>query len=122
METNEKTRGHRPRTSWGSIGIGLVVALVILAAVGGLLRGVARGGGPPDCDRLVRQIIQLSKDQRGPFRASIVKIYDTGATSGTATDVRCHGSALLDTGATVGISYRWWLDADGDAFIAYEGR
>ena len=105
-----------PRTTWGSIILGGIVALIILAAVGGLLRGiVGRAGSPPDCDALVPQIMRLSEARL----LSILKISNVTTTSATDTRVQCRGDARWSNNWHAVVSFHWERDADGDAFIGY---
>ena len=78
-----------------------------------------------DCNDsgLAEEILELSKDNssRNPFAVRILKLYaDAEELERTESSLRCRGTALLDRGGELYVTYRLEIDRDGDAFIGYE--
>ena len=78
-----------------------------------------------DCNDsgLAEEILELSKDNssRNPLAVRILKLYaDAEELERTESSLRCRGTALLDRGGELYVTYRLEIDRDGDAFIGYE--
>ena len=86
---------------------------------------VGSTGMPDDCDDAAfrEEIAKLSESNANAsdFGLRVLKIY-SGTTELSRSDNRlsCIGTALLNGGSEVSITYEYFIDRDGDAFIRYE--
>ena len=76
-----------------------------------------------DCEdkRFIDRVMQVSKDNKNPFMARILKMYD-GAQELERTEsiLRCRAEANLSRGGNRYVIYHHQIDRDGDGFIGYK--
>ncbi|MEB3290399.1 MAG: hypothetical protein VKI82_10820 [Leptolyngbya sp.] len=110
--------------------------MVILNKIGLKQRGMALVGGlacllagcefefgstlTQDCDSLRDDIVELSERDRAARGYAIIKIYEPTEVSKSDTELVCTGQANWSDGDETGLTYRFYVDSDGDAFIEYE--
>ncbi len=75
---------------------------------------------PQDCDSLREDIVELSERDRAARGYAIIKIYEPTEVSRNDTEVVCTGRANWSDGDETGLTYRIYIDGEGDAFIEYE--
>ena len=78
-----------------------------------------------DCNDswFTEQVVELSADNssRNPLAVRILKLYsDAEELERSESLLRCRGTALLDRGGELYVTYHLEIDRDGDAFIGYE--
>ena len=99
----------------GIIAISVPVFLVFLG-LGGCQGSIAT------CEDLAPHIINLSEEQKWPFSAKILKLYDIKARAATNTGqkLNCTANAKMNRGDNATIQFHLEEDSDGDQFIGYE--
>jgi hypothetical protein len=73
-----------------------------------------------DCDSLREDIVELSERDRAARGYAIIKIYEPTEVSKSDTELVCSGRANWSDGDETGLTYRAYIDSEGDAFIEYE--
>ena len=94
----------------------IIVAVVIFLDSQGPVKAVNT------CEDLSSSIIELSKENKGPFSAKILKLYNIKENdanpSGKILD--CTATAKTDRSGDVVINFFLEEDTDGDRFIGYK--
>jgi hypothetical protein len=74
------------------------------------------------CEDLEPEIIRLSEEKSGPFRAEILKLYNVELVSESGDEMTCRGDARLSTGGDElePIEFYLFTDAEGDTFFGYK--
>ena len=73
-----------------------------------------------NCDSLREDIVELSERDRAARGYAIIKIYEPTEVSKSDTELVCTGQANWSDGDETGLTYRAYIDSEGDAFIEYE--
>ena len=73
-----------------------------------------------DCNNLRQEIIDLSEEDRQSRGFALVKIRKPKTLSKSGHLVACSGSALWTDGDKTSITYKSYIDEDGDRMIEYE--
>ena len=73
-----------------------------------------------DCDNLREEIVELSKEDRQSRGFALVKIRKPKTLSKSDNSISCIGSALWSDGDKTSITYKSYIDEDGDRMIEYE--
>ena len=75
-----------------------------------------------DCDNLREEIIELSDEDRQSRGFALVKIRTPKTLSKSDHLISCSGSALWTDGDKTSITYKSYIDDDGDRMIEYEAN
>ena len=73
-----------------------------------------------DCNNLREEIIELSEEDRQSRGFALVKIRRPKTLSKSDYLISCGGSALWSDGDKTCITYKSYIDEDGDRMIEYE--
>ena len=73
-----------------------------------------------DCNNLREEIIELSEEDRQSRGFALVKIRKPKTMSKSGNLISCSGSALWTDGDKTSITYKSYIDEDGDRMIEYE--
>lgn len=73
-----------------------------------------------DCDNLREEIVELSKEDSQSRGFALVKIRKPKTLSKSDNLISCIGSALWSDGDKTSITYKSYIDEDGDRMIEYE--
>ena len=95
-----------------------------ILAIGALWLGSGnffQGDGVYNCEELIPEVIQLSKDNPNPLtNVKILDISEPRTTSpGTAKSVKCAGKAFLSDGTEQNINYRI-IEKNGKPWLFFE--
>ena len=99
----------------------LLSAILIIVGVV-IFLGINSQGPVKTCEDLSPSIIELSKENKGPFSAKILKLYNIKENdanpSGKILD--CTATAKTNRSEDVVINFFLEEDSDGDRFIGYK--
>ena len=73
-----------------------------------------------NCDNLREEIVELSNEGRQSRGFALVKIRKPKTLSKSDNLISCSGSALWTDGDRTSITYKSYIDEDGDRMIEYE--
>ena len=103
------------RKIWRYVVAGLGVIAVLVSAAG--LFGQS-DGRPRNCDKLLPEIIAMSRDDG---RTGIESAGRVTQHLRTDDSLVCHASVRWQDGKSTEIEYSWELHSDGEAYIGYRG-
>ena len=73
-----------------------------------------------DCENLREEIVELSKEDRQSRGFALVKIRRPKTLYKSDNLISCNGSALWSDGDKTSITYKSYIDEDGERMIEYE--
>ena len=73
-----------------------------------------------NCDNLREEIVEMSEEDRQSRGYALVKIREPKTLSKSDNGISCSGSAIWTDGDKTSITYKSYLDEDGDRMIEYE--
>lgn len=98
------------------LGIGLVILLI------SILSTHKPSKVATTCEDLQSEIIELSKENRNPFSAKILKLYDIKEVPSEEYVLHCRATAKWNRGDSSSVSFYIEEDKDGDRFIGYKAQ
>ena len=96
------------------------IAIPATALISGLAGCAQLDQSIADCDNLREEIVELSKEDRQSRGFALVKIRKPKTLSKSDNLISCNGSALWSDGDKTSITYKSYIDEDGDRMIEYE--
>ena len=96
------------------------IAILATALISGLAGCAQLDQRITDCDNLREEIVELSKEDRQSRGFAIVKIRKPKRLSKSDNLILCSGLALWTDGDKTSITYKSYIDEDGDRMIEYE--
>ena len=100
--------------------IKVAVAISASALISGIAGCAQLGQSIADCNNLREEIIELSEKDRQSRGFALVKIRKPKTLSKSDNLISCSGSALWTDGDKTSITYKSYIDEDGDRMIEYE--
>ena len=107
------TPTHRRRWAYVAAGIGVIAVLVSGAGLLG-----KSDGRPRNCDKLLPEIITMSRDDG---RTGIASAGRVSLHSRTDDSLVCRASVRWQDDKSTDIEFSWELHSDGEAYIGYRG-
>ena len=98
------------------LGAGLVILLI------SSLQNYNPSKARETCEDLQSDIIELSKENRNPFSAKILKLYDIKEVPSEKYVLHCEATAKWNRGDNSSVSFYVEEDEDGDRFIGYKAQ
>ena len=72
------------------------------------------------CENIRQDIIDLTEEDRVSRGYALVAIYEPTEVSKTDKELKCRGKASWSDGDSTGITYKQYIDQEGDIMIEYQ--
>ena len=93
------------------------ICIPVIALISGLIGCAQLDQSIPDCENLREEIVELSKEDRQSRGFSLVKIRKPKTLAKSDNLISCSGSALWSDGDKTSITYKSYIDEDGDCLL-----
>ena len=114
MTDNNASSTRRQRWPYMiAAGVGVIAAIGSVAALTG-----SNDGAPRNCDKLLPEIIEMSREDG---RNGIASAGRVTLQSRTDDSLVCHASVRWQDDTSTEIEFSWELHSDGNAYIGYRG-
>ena len=74
------------------------------------------------CENIRQDIIDLTEEDRASRGYALVAIYEPTEVSKTNKELKCRGKASWSDGDSTGITYKQYIDQEGDIMIEYQAE
>ena len=96
------------------------IAISATALITGLAGCAQLDQSITSCDNLREEIVELSEEDRQSRGFALIKIRKPKTLFKSDNLISCNGSALWSDGDKTSITYKSYIDEDGDRMIEYE--
>lgn len=100
-----------------ALGYTIIVGLACMVFV------VVSDSGPVTCEKLVKDVVKMSKENAGPNRPKIIDLVEITTASNTDKELKCTGIGILSNGMKQNLIYgmyeeyeKWWVKFEPDGF------
>ena len=74
------------------------------------------------CENIRQDIIDITEKDRASRGYALVAIYEPTEVSKTDKELKCRGKASWSDGDSTGITYKQYIDQEGDIMIEYQAE